>query len=468
MDSYGILSLAPAGIALILAFVTRDALISILIGVIVGVIITGQNVVTGFTGIVQSALGNADFIWVIAIEVFIGIMVAYFQKSGAIKAFADIVGKKDLKRRGAAGLAWCLGMFIWFSDYFSPLYVGNIMRPITDKARVSREKLAYICDSTSAPICCLIPFTSWGVYVAGLLVGLGPIADTTTAQGIIVHAVPFNFYCILALVLSGLVSFRVVPDFGPMRKAEKRAYEEGKVIADGASPLLSQELDNIKPKEGIKPNLILNFLMPAVIIIGITVGSYIVTGSALTLEAFVVAVAYQFVVMLIQKMATLKEMVDTAVEGIKSVMSAMLILALAYCINAISTELGTANFVISVTESWMTPMLLVTLTFLICAFISFFTGTAWGVYAIMTPIAIPLAFNVTGGEINSIVYASVAAVLGGGCFGDHCSPLSDTTILSSLAAGSDHIDHTRTQMVYAVTCAIISCIGFLIVGAALE
>ncbi len=459
---YGILSLAPAFIALVLAFITRDALLSILIGVIVGIIITGQNVVTGFTGLIQDALGNADFIWVLGIEVFIGILVAYFQKSGAIRAFADLIGKYNLKNRGAAALSYALGIFIFFSDYFSPLYVGNVMRPITDKARVSREKLAYICDSTSAPICCLIPFTSWGIYVAGLLVGLGAITDASIAQNVVVHSAPFNLYCIFALVLCGLFSTKVVPDFGPMRKAEKRAMEEGKVIADGANPLLSKELDNIQPKEGVKPNLLLNFLMPAIIIIGITVGTYVAVGSAKTLEAFVVA--YQFVMLLIQKMATLKELMDTAIEGIKSVMSAILILAMAYCINSISSTLGTADFVISVTESWMTPVTLLVLTFLICAFISFFTGTAWGVFAIMTPIAIPLALSVSGGEINTIVYAAVGAVMGGGTFGDHCSPLSDTTILSSLAAGSDHVDHVKTQIPYAVLSAALACIGFLIIG----
>jgi len=464
MDTIGILSLAPALIALVLAFVTRDALFSILIGVVVGVVISGQNIITGFTGILQSALGNADFIWVLSIEVFIGIMVAYFQKSGAIQAFASMIDKHNLKRKGATGMAWLLGVFIFFSDYFSPLYVGNVMRPLTDKAKVAREKLAYICDSTSAPICCLVPFTSWGIYVAGLCIGFGAIADKNAAQNAIVHAVPYNFYCIAALALCGLISFRVIPDFGPMKKAEDRAWNEGKVIGDNATPLLSRELDNIKPKEGIKPSLFVNFLMPAIIIIGITVGTYIVLGSAKTLEAFVVAVAYQFITMLIQKMANLKELMDTAVEGIKSVMSAILILAMAYCINAVSKELGTANYVISITENWMTPALIVVLTFLICAFISFFTGTSWGTYAIMTPIALPLAFSATGGAMGPLIYATIAAVMSGGCFGDHCSPLSDTTILSSLASGSDHIDHVKTQMPYAMVSAGIACVGYIIVG----
>ena len=461
---YGILSLVPVCIALILAFATKDALLSLLIGCIIGVIITGQNIVTGITELFKTALGNGDFIWVLCIEVFIGILVAYFQKSGAIKSFADKVDKMNLTRRGAETMSFALGMFIFFSDYFSPLYVGNVMRPITDKAKVSREFLAYVCDSTSSPICCLIPFTSWGIYVSGLLVGMGCIVDSNMGQQVVVHAAMYNFYCIFALLICGLLGCGVIPHYGPMRKAEKRAYEEGKVVADGATPLLSKELDNIMPNEGVKTNLALDFFAPAVIIIGITVGTYVAIGSAKTLEAFVVAVAYQFVVMLVQKKATVKELMDTAVEGIKSVMAAILILSMAYCMNSITKQLGTAEYIVNLTENWMTPLLLLVITFLVCAVISFLTGSSWGTYAIMLPIVMPLAFNLTGGELGTVVYAAVGAVMGGGCFGDHCSPISDTTILSSLASGSDHIDHVKTQSPYAITAAAIACIGFLIIG----
>lgn len=461
---YGILSLAPALTALVLAFITRDATFSLLIGVLIGVLVAGQNILFGFTGLLQNALGNADFIWVLGIEVFIGIMVAFFQKSGAIDAFTKAISKYDIKRKKAQLLAWLLGIFIFFSDYFSPLYVGNVMRGVTDKAKVSREKLAYICDSTSAPVCTMIPFSAWGVYMAGLLIGIGPFVDNTIATQAVVKMVPYNFYGILSVLMVGLIAVGIIPDFGPMRKAEKRAYEEGKVIGDNARPLLSTELDNIKPKEGIKSSLLINFFMPAIIIICITVGTYIVLGSAKTLEAFVAAVAFQFITMLIQKMGSLAELMDTAVQGIKSVTAAIIILALAYCINAISKELGTAQYVIRVTESWMTPVLLVPLTFGICAFVSFFTGTSWGTYAIMTPIFVPLALQLTGGVATGIVYATIAAVMGGGCFGDHCSPLSDTTILSSLAAGSDHMDHVATQLPYAVSVAAISIVGYFIVG----
>jgi Na+/H+ antiporter NhaC len=465
MDNYGILSLAPALIAVILAFITREALFSILCGVLVGLLITGQDLLFGFTGIIQSALGNADFIWVIGIEVFIGIMVAFFQKSGAISAVANKLNEKlHITPRIAQVMGAALGVLIFFSDYFSPLFVGNVMRPITDKAKVSREKLAWLCDCTSAPVCITLPFSAWGVYVAGLVVGFGTFATAEAGQNAVIHASVFQLYGILTIVMIFLVALGFIPDFGPMKKAEERARTTGKVIADGSTPMLSNELDNIKPKEGFKPNIVLHFLIPAIIIICTTIGTYVVMGSAKTLEAFVLAVTYQAIVLLIQKAFDIREMIQVATEGIKSVVSAMLILSLAYCINAISQSLGTANFVISVTESWMTPATLLALTFAVCAFISFFTGTSWGVYAIMIPIAMPLAFNMAGGVEGSLVYAEIAAVMGGGAFGDHCSPLSDTTILSSLGAGSDHVDHVKTQLPYALSVAVLCLIGYIIIG----
>ena len=430
-----------------------------------GLLITGQDLLFGFTGIIQSALGNADFIWVIGIEVFIGIMVAFFQKSGAISAVANKLNEKlHITPKIAQVMGAALGVLIFFSDYFSPLFVGNVMRPITDKAKVSREKLAWLCDCTSAPVCITLPFSAWGVYVAGLVVGFGTFATAEAGQNAVIHASVFQLYGILTIVMIFLVALGFIPDFGPMKKAEERARTTGKVIADGSTPMLSNELDNIKPKEGFKPNIVLHFLIPAIIIICTTIGTYVVMGSAKTLEAFVLAVTYQAIVLLIQKAFNIREMIQVATEGIKSVVSAMLILSLAYCINAISQSLGTANFVISVTESWMTPATLLALTFAVCAFISFFTGTSWGVYAIMIPIAMPLAFNMAGGVEGSLVYAEIAAVMGGGAFGDHCSPLSDTTILSSLGAGSDHVDHVKTQLPYALSVAVLCLIGYIIIG----
>lgn len=240
----------------------------------------------------------------------------------------------------------------------SPLYVGNVMRPLTDKARISREKLSFICDCTSAPVACMLgPFSSWGTYMAGLLVGIGVITSTDIAMGTVIKAVPFNFYCIIMVFFCCFNAFGILPDYGPMRKAERRVLNEGKVVADGSTPLLSKELTNIQPNEGIKPSLLFNFVIPALIIVCTVLGTYIALGSGKVLEAFILVVIYQFIVMLIQRMATLKEMVDTAIEGIKSVMSAILILAMAYCVNNITQTLGAPEYILNMTEAWMTPAL---------------------------------------------------------------------------------------------------------------
>jgi len=402
----------------------------------------------------------------VLIEIFVGTMVAFFMKSGSMQTLAAKLsnGKRQMTRRMAQFLSTLLGIFIFFSDYFSPLFTGNVMRGITDKVKVSREKLAYICDCTSAPMCICVPFDAWGVYVAGLVVGIGSIASAEIGTNAVVHATVYQFYGYFTILFCLLISLGVIPDFGPMKKAEKRAFETGEVYAKGSNPMLSGELDTIQPKEGVKCNLFIHFIVPALIIISWTLGTYFIKGSAKTLEAFVLAVLYQAIMLLVFRMANLREIMSLLVTGTKSVLGAILILGAAYCINSISKTLGTANYIISITENWMTPVTLLAMTFLSCSFISFFTGTSWGTYAIMIPICLPLAFNYTGGALSPLIYATIAAVMGGGCFGDHCSPLSDTTILSSTGSGSDHIDHTRTQLPYALTVCGVSLVAYVIVG----
>lgn len=460
---FGIWAVLPAIAAVTLAFITRDALFSLLVAAIAGVLLQGKGLF-GLSGLFLKALGNGDFIWVVMIEIFIGVMVAFFLKTGSTEEFSRVAGTRVKSRVGVQLMGWFLGMFIFFSDYFSPLFVGPVMKDLTDKARISREKLAYICDSTSAPMSVLIPFSAWGVYITGLLVGHGPITDTVIASKVFFRSVGFNLYALLAVAMVGLVALGVIPEFGPMKKAEKRAIEEGKVLSDTAQPLMGVELSEIKASEKLgKPRLFINFILPVVIVIVMAVGTYIIMGSAKTLEAFMLAVIFLGIALLVQKL-TIKDVFDTAVQGIKGVTPAILILAMAYLINTVSKELGAAAFIIESTESWMSPAMLPLLTFGIAAFISFATGTSWGTYAIITPIALPLAFAFSGGEVNTLIYATVGAIAGGGVFGDHCSPLSDTTILSSFGAASDHIDHVKTQLPYASVAALVALVIYLVIG----
>jgi len=429
---------------------------------LIGVVVSGQGLI-GFPNLLKNALGNTDFSWVLLLEFFIGISIAFFQRTGAIRNFSLFIASKKMTRIRVQLIAWFMGMFVYFSDYFSPLFVGSTMRDLSDRFRISREKLAYICDSTSAPVSILVPITGWAVLVATLMIGMGPVQDAGEAMMLFIYSIPYNIYSILAVIMVGLIATKIIPDFGPMREAEQRAINENKLLRDGANPLMGVELTNIEPYEGIQTSLFWNFVFPVLIVICFAVGSFMITSSAKPMEAFLLSSSVAGIIMRIQGVP-LNEIINTAMMGIKGIMPAIIILALAYSLNDLSAMLNTAGFIIDNTESWLTPKLLPMLAFLITAIVAFSTGTSWGTYAIMIPIAVPLAFNFAGNEITHIVYATVAAIAGGGVFGDHCSPLSDTSILASTGAASDHIDHIKTQMPYALTVGLISVLIYLLIG----
>lgn len=461
----GALSLVPIILALFLAFKTKDAVFSLVVGCLVGVIVAGFDPATGMSKLFQASLGNEDFIWVMMIEIAVGIMIAMYLRAGVIEAFAEWAGTKIRSRRMASGFAWIMGLCIFFSDYFSPLFCGPISRPLTDKYKVSREMLAYCLDSGSGPVCTLVPISAWAVYIAGLLKGYGSIQTADQGMTVFIQSLVYNYYGWIAVILCGLFAFGIIPNFGPMKKAEERAKNEGKVIRDGATPLTGVEMDMIKPLPDKKANILVFLVIPVLIIITIALGTFLVLGSTKTLEAFFSAVLYQCIVMWIGGyFGNIKDFMEVATNGIKAVLPAIFILALAYCINTISKDLGAQEYIISITQAWMTPAMLPAITFITGAFISFFTGTSWGTYAILTPFVLPIAMNLSGGEVTSIVLASVGAIVGGGLFGDHCSPVSDTTCLSSFGAACDHMDHVVTQLPYALLSAGLAIVGFAAVG----
>lgn len=458
----GPLSLVPASVAILLAFLTRNTVFSLAVACLAGVLVAGDNLL-GFPRLLVSALGNEDFSWIFLLELFIGILIAFFQRTGAILNFSSFIERRRMTRKRVQLIAWFMGMFVYFSDYFSPLFVGSTMRALSDRFKISREKLAYICDSTSAPVSILVPITGWAVLVAGLIVGMGPIEDAADAMAAFILSIPYNLYSILAVMMVGLIAAGILPDFGPMKKAEERARNEGKLTRDDAQPLMADELTGIDPYPGIQTSLFWNFVFPVLLVIGFAVGSVTLTGSARPMESFLLASVMAAIVMRIQGIP-LAEITDTAMAGIKGIMPAIIILAFAYALNDLSATLNTADYIISVTESWLTPKVLPVLAFLITGFVAFSTGTSWGTYAIMIPIAVPLAFSFSANELDTVVYATIAAVSGGGVFGDHCSPLSDTSILASTGAASDHIDHVKTQLPYAAIIGGISILLYLAIG----
>lgn len=462
----GMLSLLPVVLALVLAFITRDAVFSLLIGCVVGVMLQGFDPATGLAKLFTKALGNGDFMWVMMIEVAVGILIVLYLRAGVISAFTEWASTKIRTRRAASGFGWLMGIFVFFSDYFSPLFSGPIAKPLTDKYKVSREMLAYLLDSGSAPVCTLIPLSGWAVYIAGLLgQGYGPIDSVEKGMEVFIMAIPFNLYGWFALILAGLIAYQIVPNFGPMKKAEHRAEHEGKVLRDGATPLTGEEMDMVKPLEGKKTQLFVYLFMPVLIIVGVALGTFFILGSTKILEAFFAAVIYQVIAMAFGKyFSSVKDGMTVGANGIKAVLPAILILAMAYCINSVSKSLGAQQYIVSITQDWMTAGMLPLIVFITGGLISFFTGTSWGTYAILTPFALPIAMNLSGGEVTTVVLATVGAIIGGGLFGDHCSPVSDTTCLSSFGAGSDHMDHVATQLPYAVAAGILAGIIFVIIG----
>lgn len=462
---YGWQSLIPPLFAIFLAFLTREPVFSLAVACLTGTLLMGQGV-GGFPSLLSNTLGSPEFMWVCLIEICIGILVAFYQRSGAVSLFSNKVKGITKSRIQTQMLGWGLGMFIFFSDYFSPLFVGPVMRDLTDKARVSREKLAYICDSTSAPVSVLAPITGWAVFIGGLLIGLGSVTDKKAAMLVFIKSIPYNFYALLSVLMVVLIALKVIPEFGPMRKAERRAVEKGLTLRPGSVPMMSRELTDLSVSEKGRPNIWLNFFTPVMIVIIFNLGTFFMTGQARVLDSFMLAAVTLGAIMFFQRVDNLLGLMKSMYAGIKGVMPAVLILAFAYAINAISREMGTAEYVIEVSKGWFNPGLLPALVFLISAFVSFATGTSWGTFAIIIPIAVPLAFEFSQGQVSSLVLATVAAVAGGGVFGDHCSPLSDTTVLSSLGSACDHMDHVKTQIPYALVVALIASIIYLILGIA--
>ena len=445
LETMGWISLIPIVIAIILSLWTKNTVVSLTIACIIGGFIAG-NGIWGFTDLLQTALGNGDFAWAALNILLFGVLITYYEKSGAIDAFTRIMNGRTLKRKGVQLMAWALGLFC-FADSMSPLFVGSVVRKLSDKANIAREKLAYIADSTAAPVSVLYPFTGWASYL-------------TEAFTLMLSAIPFNFYAILSIVMVALIGAGILKDYGPMKTAEKRAMEEGKLVRDGAVPLSSTEAGGTA---SIKERVFLNFIFPTIMLLVISIGSFIFLGSVKVLEAAMIVVLFMSVSFLLQGMK-LDEVYDTFVAGIKGSMPALLVLAVAYPLNTLSGQMGAANFIINSTEGFLSPAVLPAGIFIISAILSFATGSSWGAFAITMPLALPMAFNATGNEVTLLVIACFAAVAGGGVFGDHCSPVSDTTIMSSMGAGSDHIDHVKTQLPYALTVAAICVVLYLVIG----
>jgi Na+/H+ antiporter NhaC len=461
----GLWALLPLVVTLLLAFVSRSALIGMLAGALIGTLMAGSAPGVGLNTLFQSALGNGDFIWICEIVILIGILFELFRRAGVLGALAERFSVRSGSRRGVALSAWGMG-FIIVDDYFSPLLTGAVIRPMSDRASIPREKLAFILDSTTASVCILVPFTAWGAYIAGLVAAQGgPAASVDAGLRVFIAAIPWNFYPILLILFTLLVAAGLVPDFGPMRRAERRAAEFGQVLRPGARPLLSEDAGNAAPVvRDHRPLLLLELLAPVLLLVTVATWSIVATGAVRIVEAFMLADVWLIAVLAVRgDFRTAAEVGELIVAGARNVMAALLIVALAYALNSVTRELGAGQVIVDYFSADLSPNVLVALTFVVTAALSFSTGTSWGAFALMMPVALPVAYSLTGETLAPLVYQTVAAVAGGGIFGDHASPVSDTTVLSSLGAGSDHIDHVVTQLPYALLIAALTVVAYLLI-----
>ena len=460
---WGLLALTPLVVTLVLAFVTRSAVLSMLTGVFVGTLMAGAAPGSGMSDLFQSSLGNEGFIWICLIVMLIGILFEQFRRAGVLAALPHRFAGAARSKRSSQFTAWGLGALI-VDDYFNPLMAGAMARPLTDANRVSREKLAFLLDATTATVCILFPFTAWGAYMASLILAQGgPVSDVDAALTVFIQSIPWNFYPIFMLAFALLVALEVIPDFGPMRSAERRARDTGALLRPGARPL-RDEAEAADDAVIAQARLGVELGMPVSIVIAIAAGGLVATGSVLIVEAFGAAVVWMFGVAIARRrIASATEGAVIIEKGVQDVVPALLVVALAYALNAVASQLGVGDAIVALFGAGLNPGWLVPLTFLVTAAIAFATGTSWGAFAMMMPVALPAAYVLDGGEVGTFALQAIAAVAGGGIFGDNASPVSDTTVLASVGAGSDHMDHVITQLPYAIVVAALTFVAYLLV-----
>jgi Na+/H+ antiporter NhaC len=468
-------SLVPPLIAISLVLAFHDVLVALLVAVWIGAtMMAGGNFGAGFLRVVDSyirdALIDSDHMSIIIFSMLLGGMVAVISRSGGTLGVVRALEPFATTPRRTQVVTWLMGVLIFFDDYSNTLIVGNTMRPVTDRHRISREKLAFLVDSTAAPVACVALVSTWIGYEVSL------VGDALTKTGsdlnpfsIFLESIPFAFYPFFALTTTFMVAVSS-RDWGPMLKAERRAGE-GELLAVGAQPLADFEGSDLAPEEGV-PCRWWNAVVPIALVVGSTLvglyhtgrGELLAEGETSISLSRIIGASDPFTVLLWasftgltaavvlavgQNLLSLRSSLEATVTGFKSMFLAFVVLTLAWSLGQVCTDLDTALFLKSAVGPSMPPSLLPTAIFLVAAAVSFSTGTSWGTMAILTPLAVPLAL-VSPANDPGILPATVAAILGGSVFGDHCSPISDTTILSSMASGCDHVDHVRTQLPYAL------------------
>ena len=501
----GWLSLLPPLAAILLALITREVVISLFAGIWLGALFMADwnplaaTLMSVDEFALQALAGSADHVAIVMFSLLLGGMVGVMTRSGGTQGMVEAMRPYATSRRRGQFFTWLAGVAIFFDDYANTLIVGNTMRPITDRLKVSREKLAYVVDSTAAPMAAIALVTTWVGFEISLIgdalsTAAGNATDPALAADLLaasqnpfnvfLHSIPFLFYPILALSFVGMIVL-TRRDFGAMYAAEERALTGGGLYRPGAQ-LAADTGGGLLEAPEDKPHRWYNAVVPVVVTVVVALGGIYVTGRASVLAEdpttspgirSIVGAADPFkaliwasflgsvtaiVLVIAQRVLSIQDAVEAWVGGMRAMMLAMVILVLAWGLGGVTEALGTGPYLSSLLSETLPLRLLPVLVFLTAAVISFATGTSWGTMSILFPVVIPLAVAMGAGvgfdqgTHYSVLLGVVSSIMAGSIFGDHCSPISDTTVLSSMASGCDHVDHVRTQFPYAVTVAMVA------------
>ena len=485
-------SLLPPVVAIGLALITKEVYSSLFLGIVTGGVLCmlsstpvsvgeGETLGHGFTALFNAVVNegiikNLSDSWNVGILVFLvvlGIIVVLMNKAGGSRAYGEWAVRRIRTRKGASLATFALGVLIFVDDYFNCLTVGSVMRPVTDTHKVSRAKLAYLIDATAAPVCIIAPISSWAAAVSGTVEGVNGIS-------LFIQTIPFNLYALLTILMVILMSTLDV-DFGPMRRHELNA-KNGDLFTTGETQYATEAEAPVTSK-----GKVIDLVLPVIILIILCVTGMIYTGGFFSGESFVNSfancdAAYGLsigsigalilivIYFLIRRVLTFKNCMEAVPEGFKQMVPAILILTFAWALKSMTGLLKASTYVSSIVESaTAVKILLPAILFVVAVGLSFATGTSWGTFGILIPIVTgvfesELAGVSAGGTIPTMVVICISACLAGAVCGDHCSPISDTTIMASTGAQCDHVNHVSTQLPYAMSVAAISFIGYLVAG----
>lgn len=461
-------ALLPPVVAIALALITKEVYSSLFIGILVGAILYGTNpemvVMHAFKGGFVSVLSDGDNVGILIFLVILGTIVALMNKAGGSAAFGKWAGEHIKTRVGAQLATILLGILIFIDDYFNCLTVGSVMRPVTDKHKISRAKLAYIIDATAAPVCIIAPISSWAAAVSGFVEGEDGLS-------LFVRAIPYNYYAILTVVM--MVSMVILKvEFGPMAKHEKNA-KNGDLFSTG------KKIDAPEDYDSEKKGKVKDLLIPIICLVVCCVIGMIYTGGFFSGVGFIEAfsnssasvglalgsffgLVITILLYVIRRVLPFKECMDCLVEGFRAMVPAILILTMAWTLKAMTDSLGAKEFVASSMKSVAGDFvsLLPAIIFLVACFLAFATGTSWGTFGILIPIVVAVFQK----DNYELMIVAISACMAGAVCGDHCSPISDTTIMASAGAECDHVNHVSTQLPYAIVAAVVSFLCFILAG----